>query len=555
MRHSLPTPNSDGGTFLKIMVVSDATWHKTGYGIQTKMLCQRLVADGHEVYNFAPGAFVYGKTEADGVTVLSANPGDDRWGNATLQFQLQKYQPDLIITWLDCQGMAAYGLDTTPLYMWAPIDMWPLTQQEANILGRADKVLAASRWGQDVLRAGGIEAEYVPCGFDPEEYYPSGAEGKNWRRNCGVQDDHFLVGMVGINGGMPDRKGYGFAFDAFRRFVDKHDNARMYVHTNPEGYSGAMNLYELRKELDLEGHVFFPPPVGPEGAPVKYMRGAYNAMDVLLHASPTEGFGVPVLEAQKCGTPVVGNAATAVKELLRGSWNYAAEPLTDMLVGTCQRVALPSVDHLYDGLEWVYRERPAVILNIHEYEFDRIYEEKWRPLIAAAPKPIAFDAGPRKLMLGCGRNQREGFVHHDVELFHPHTDVAHDLTQFPYPWEDDSWDYVEMSDVMEHLRGDVTAVLDELWRIIAPGGYLFIHTAEAGSWQLAMDPTHVQGFKLNSFDYYDPETPYGAQYTYSERGWKIAKRTIDSSGGIVVLMTPRKEAPTQEREREMAVTA
>lgn len=543
------------------MVVSDAVWHKTGYGIQANMLCRRLVADGHEVYNYAPGAFVYGATEVGGVKVLSANPGDDRWGNATLSFQIQKYQPDLIITWLDCQGMAGYGLDTIPIYMWAPIDMWPLTQQEYNILARATKVLAPSHWGQDVLKAAGIDAEYVPCGYDPDDYYSSASDRAEWRKSCGVEDDHFLIGMVGINGGMPDRKGYGFAFDAIRRFVDKHDNTRVYVHTNPEGHSGAMNLYELRKELGLDGHVFFPPPVGPEGAPVKYMRSAYNAFDVLLHASPTEGFGVPVLEAQACGTPVVANAATAVTELLSGwgMWNYQAKPLTDMLVGTCQRVALPDVDALVDGLEAAYDRRymPRHVpdeLRGH-FQFDRIYDDIWRPMLAETPKPIVFDKGPRKLMLGCGRNSQQGFVHHDMELFHPHTDIAHDLTQFPYPWEDNSWDYVEMSDVIEHLRGDVTAVLDELWRVIAPGGYLFIHTAEAGSWQMSMDPTHIRGFKLNSFDYYDPETPYGNQYRYSERTWKIAKRTLDSTGGIVVLMTPRKESPIPEAERELAVVA
>jgi hypothetical protein len=83
---------------------------------------------------------------------------------------------------------------------------------------------------------------------------------------------------------------------------------------------------------------------------------------------------------------------------------------------------------------------------------------------------------------------------------------------------------------MEHLRANIVQVMDELWRVMAPEGYIYIHTAEAGSWQLNMDPTHTQGFLLNSFDYFDPETRHGKEYSYSEKKWKIVRRTEDAAG-------------------------
>lgn len=535
---------------MKILVASDAIWHATGYGIQTRMLCKRLVADGHTVYNYAPGAFHLGKAVVDGVTVLSSNFGDDREGNNTLAYHVMKYQPDLIITWLDCHGLLGYGMDTTPTWMWAPIDTWPVPQHELAILSRAEKVLVPSRWGQEELRKKGIEAEYVPCGIDPAVYYPDPDAGKKWRRDCGVADDDFLIGMVGMNSGSPDRKGFGFAFDAIKAFSEEHPKTKAYIHTNAEGANGAINLLELRAELGLEGVVFFSPPMGPEGAPEAYLRAAYNAMDVYLHAGGTEGFGVPVVEAQACGTPVVATAATAVTELLSGP-SIPCDPLGDMIVNTSTRIAIPSVENLIRGLNTVSQFVPLRAVVQSKFAFDRIYDETWRPLLATVPAPVVVERG-RRLMLGAGKEQKPGFTHHDIQKFHPHIDVAHDLTVFPYPWEDDAWDYVEMSDVIEHLRGDVTAVLDELWRVVAPDGHLFIHTAEAGSWQHRMDPTHVRGFMLNSFDYYDPETPAGRTYRYTERGWKIVKRTIDQTGGIVVVMTPRKDAvPVEERSEEL----
>lgn len=526
---------------MKIMIVSDAVWHSTGYGIQTRLLAQRMLKDGHEVLNYAPGAFNWGGTTVDGVRVLSSEPGDDRWGNRSYPFHLNRHQPDLVITWLDCQGLAGYGMDTTPTWMWAPIDTWPVPANEQNILSRAEKVLVPSQWGIQQLSDVEIESEYVPCGFDSNVFYPDAEGGKEFRKTYGVEDDEFLIGMVGLNGGSPDRKGYGFAFDVIRKFVDEHPKTKVYIHCGkPEGEHGAIDLYEQRRQLGLESVVFFPPQMGPEGFPEKYMRHAYSAMDVLLHTSLTEGFGVPVVEAQACGTPVVANAATSVTELVLRPGSIPCPPVMDMVVSTNTRIALPDVNALAKQLFRVMKEpRRMDPAAVERFDFDHVYETYWRPLLSSVPARLEIERG-RKLMIGAGSDQKEGFTHHDRELFWDHIDVAHDLEVFPYPWADDSWDYIEMSDVLEHLRGNVTQVLDELWRITAPGGHVFIHTVEAGSWQHSLDPTHVQGFNLHSFDYYDPETNYGRQYKYSEKTWKIVKRTIEPSGGVLVIMTPRK---------------
>ena len=45
---------------------------------------------------------------------------------------------------------------------------------------------------------------------------------------------------------------------------------------------------------------------------------AYNAAEMLIYASAYEGFGMPVLEAMACGTPVVALDKTAVPEFAGG---------------------------------------------------------------------------------------------------------------------------------------------------------------------------------------------------------------------------------------------
>lgn len=538
---------------MRIFFVSDAPWHTTGYGVTTKHLTRRMVEDGHEVFCYAPGAAHHGVIElAPNLTVLTADFGDDRWGNHTINHLIQTFNPDLIVTWLDAQGLDSYAWTEVPVFMWAPIDTWPVPSHEMGILGRAKRVMAPSVWGVDVLAEQEMKADYIPCGIDLDTYTISPEGRQRWRAQMRpeLSDDTFLIGMVGLNTGSPDRKGYGFAFDVIKQFSGRHNDVRVYMHTNASGGGGAIDLYDLRREMGLEDVIAFSRPTQSVGETPLFMRDMYNAFDVLLHAGMCEGFGIPLVEAQACGTPVVFNSCTSMTELVQDG--YPSEPLADMIVSTCTRIALPSVPNMLAQLEYAYADwkarrhhdiyRERIRSTVLRFDQDAIYDHKWRPLLAEVPERFNFEnAGPRKLMLAAGGLKKEGFTHHDKEILFGHHDVAHDLNEFPWPWEDNAWDYIEFSDCLEHLRANFIEVMDELWRITAPGGHVYIHTAEAGSWQLQLDPTHVQGFRMESMDYLDPEKRHGMIYSYSNRKWKIEVKTRDP-GGLLFILQPRKTA-------------
>ncbi|MCB9468880.1 MAG: methyltransferase domain-containing protein [Candidatus Obscuribacterales bacterium] len=78
----------------------------------------------------------------------------------------------------------------------------------------------------------------------------------------------------------------------------------------------------------------------------------------------------------------------------------------------------------------------------------------------------------KRLNLGCGIDYKEGFVNLD---FHSHLDidVQHNLNQFPYPFDDSEFDFIEASHIIEHLDKPFE-VMAELHRILKPNGLLHI---------------------------------------------------------------------------------
>ncbi len=70
------------------------------------------------------------------------------------------------------------------------------------------------------------------------------------------------------------------------------------------------------------------------------MVDAYNAMDVLTNVALGQGFGIPILEAQACGTPVIVGDWTSMSELCFAGWKVAKEE------------ALPVYHDFFDAFQW-----------------------------------------------------------------------------------------------------------------------------------------------------------------------------------------------------------
>jgi SAM-dependent methyltransferase len=158
-------------------------------------------------------------------------------------------------------------------------------------------------------------------------------------------------------------------------------------------------------------------------------------------------------------------------------------------------------------------------------------KEQWLAVYQQlADYDAALDSAPAgvRLNLGSGEIVLRDFI--NVDLF-PHPGTVHaDLTK-RWPWDDDSVDYVRASHIIEHLP-DKIFTMNELWRVLKPGGrsHISVPTTEgAGAWQ---DPTHVSFWNRRSFLYFEDGGTYHAAYAKSygiQARFSVLRERIDQT--------------------------
>jgi glycosyltransferase involved in cell wall biosynthesis len=168
----------------------------------------------------------------------------------------------------------------------------------------------------------------------------------------------------------------------------------IYLHTNLDGRIGE-NLNYL---LVLNG---MPPKAVATVSPYRYGRGmlssnymrhAYSAMDVLMNASCAEGFGLTIIEAQSCGTPVIVTDFSSMPELVRAGWKVG---YSDKRYYQESYQVAPSVPDLVEALEQAYQKRGDQTLReqaragmLADYDADVVTEQWWKPALELIEKEV-----------------------------------------------------------------------------------------------------------------------------------------------------------------------
>lgn len=183
-----------------------------------------------------------------------------------------------------------------------------------------------------------------------------------------------------------------------------------------------------------------------------------------------------------------------------------------------------------------------------------------------------------KLDIGCGHNkQGKDWVGIDY-TDQPGVDIVHDVTKFPWPLPDESVSVAAASHLVEHLNpmapdprlvglidllvdkkiisakdkeayigehniGPVfMRFMDEVWRVLKPGGEFIFAFPYAGSQGFYQDPTHINQRNEITWDYFDPQGPFtGGNFydIYKPKPWKVKINTWRVNGVLEVVLVKR----------------
>lgn len=301
---------------MRILIHSNAPWTTTGYGRQCAHLARQLKELGHYVGISAFYGLAGGVLDWEGMPVFPG--GNASYGLDVLPYHASNFGADVIITLMDFWKLrpAADALRNFRILAWMPVDCTPLGRPDVEALQAIGATpVAMSHHGSEQLKGAGFSPKYVPHGIDLEIFKPvSDEERQGLRRELGL-DDFFLIGICAANSDA-FRKAWPEQFQAFADFAEDYPTARLMVHSQVRTSNG-FPLDQLAADMKIADKVIFSDQY-PQTAGLMddaMLADWYRCLDVLSATSYAEGFGLPILEAQACGTPVVATDGSAMREL------------------------------------------------------------------------------------------------------------------------------------------------------------------------------------------------------------------------------------------------
>jgi len=471
---------------------------------------------GHEVAIFAYYGLDGSLLNWQGIPIYP-NPGGD-YGVKWAEEVYKHFQADCLITLVDIWvlGQMSPNLKWFP---WVPIDHEPMPPGVYKVLSTHPglyKPIAMSKFGEREMKRLGIDCFYVPHMIDCNVFHPD-LELRKTQREAVGWTDKFIIGKVGTN--VRERKDWTAAFLALQKFRKYHNDVVMYCHTDV-GETRGRDLERLRQNLMIQDITFFPPRTELllTGVSDITMNNMYNSLDIYLSNSKGEGFGIPTIEAQACGVPVIVSNNTAQPELCGGGWILKRMKPEFDEQSSWEGAADP--EEIVECLEEAYQEKKSGKLaerkvaardKALEYDIGTVMEKYWKPTLTEIEKMIKLprmrpftgtegdyrnvfipkDCEPQRVIdIGCGIKQAwKARLAHLGEYtgidIKPGDGIiqmdAHNL-KFPYKHFGFAW----CCDVLEHVD-DPEKVVKEAQRVAEHGVILF---CTPNAQEFKIDPEH-----------------------------------------------------------------
>jgi glycosyltransferase involved in cell wall biosynthesis len=189
-----------------------------------------------------------------------------------------------------------------------PLNRWYLSLFTRYSSKRARAIITISEsTRQDVIQTFGVlpdKVRTIYCGVDDSFRPLPPGQVESFRIKQGLPD-RFILRL----GTIEPRKNVEGVIRAYAAWRARDEKAPKLFIAGGKGWHYEQ-VFRLVEELNLTEHVVFPGYLPQEELP-----WWYNAASLFVYPSYFEGFGLPVLEAMACGTPVITSNVSSLPEV------------------------------------------------------------------------------------------------------------------------------------------------------------------------------------------------------------------------------------------------
>lgn len=380
---------------LRMLWNTNAMWSPSGYANVIRDLAPLIRDEGYPIgiinfYGQEGGMF--------GIEGIAQYPKiADQWGADAMILHQKDFQADCVISLQDIWVLNPEAVKQVKNWItYLPIDHDPIPPAVFERCKLAYRIIAMSKFGQKQLADRGVHSTYIPHMVNTEVFRP--LDKVQCRKELGIPQDYYMFGMVSANKDNPPRKSFQEVMDAFKMFHDKYPKSGIYFHTMLQ-QQGGFQIDEYARLLGIRDFVYSIDPYQQMYKVDKVgMARIYNTFDCLLAPSTSEGFGIPIIEAQACGIPVIVNDFTAMPEhVVEGKTGWITKVASKRFTLLGSYIGIPDTMSIYQCMEKSYKaDRKQMAIDCRKHMMDNYdlatgYKEKWKPFFQMLEKELVID--------------------------------------------------------------------------------------------------------------------------------------------------------------------
>jgi len=255
-----------------------------------------------------------------------------------LRYYYSKFKPDTTVVfhsfWLLNSIANEMEVMTGKKILYIPVEGEEVPFEYRKHFFSFDTVATPSEYSRKVLKKSGINASVVPHGVDTAFFTP---KPKAWHE--------FRFGYLGLN---DIRKQIPRVMEAYARL----GQGTLVIAAEKEGH---YDLPNLAKQYNISP-IFVEAKLNSLTLNREAVRDFLQSLDVYISPA-SESFGLPALEAQACGIPVIALEHGASKEVLGNGAVYCG--VADLLETSIGKIGLISVSDLYRKMRFLIQVKEA----------------------------------------------------------------------------------------------------------------------------------------------------------------------------------------------------